>query len=69
LIPQEETMVMLTEDGYIKRLPPDTFRTQARGGKGVVGLATKEENINYFFHCLLDLWSLDQYILFMDCFP
>jgi DNA gyrase subunit A len=45
LIPQEETMVMLTEDGYIKRLPPDTFRTQARGGKGVVGLATKEEDI------------------------
>ncbi len=45
LIPQEETIVMLTEDGYIKRLPPDTFRTQARGGKGVVGLSTKEEDI------------------------
>lgn len=45
LIPQEDTVVMLTEDGYIKRLPPDTFRTQARGGKGVVGLSTKEEDI------------------------
>ncbi len=45
LIPQEETIVMLTADGYIKRLPPDTFRTQARGGKGVVGLSTKEEDI------------------------
>lgn len=45
LIPQEDTIVMLTEDGYIKRLPPDTFRTQARGGKGVVGLSTKEEDI------------------------
>jgi len=45
LVPQEETIVMLTSDGYIKRLAPDTFRTQARGGKGVVGLATKEEDI------------------------
>lgn len=42
LIPQEETIVMLTDDGYIKRLPTDTFQTQARGGKGVVGLQTKE---------------------------
>jgi DNA gyrase subunit A len=44
LIPDEQTIVMLTADGYIKRLPPDTFRTQHRGGKGVVGLATKEED-------------------------
>lgn len=44
LIPQENTIVMLTADGYIKRLPPDTFRSQGRGGKGVVGLATKEDD-------------------------
>lgn len=44
LIPKEESMVMITADGYIKRLPPDTFRTQGRGGKGVVGLTTKEED-------------------------
>lgn len=44
LIPNEGTVVMLTSDGYIKRLPPDTFRTQARGGKGVAGLTTKEED-------------------------
>ncbi|MFO0764772.1 MAG: DNA gyrase C-terminal beta-propeller domain-containing protein [Patescibacteria group bacterium] len=44
LVPQEECLVMLTEDGYIKRLPPDTFRAQHRGGKGIVGLATKEED-------------------------
>jgi DNA gyrase subunit A len=44
LVPDEETIVMLTADGYIKRLPPDTFRTQHRGGKGVVGLTTKEED-------------------------
>ena len=37
LIPNEETIISLTEDGYIKRLLPDTFRSQKRGGKGVVG--------------------------------
>lgn len=44
LVPNEETMVMMTRDGYIKRLSPDTFKTQARGGKGVIGLSTKEED-------------------------
>jgi DNA gyrase subunit A len=50
LIPNEPTMVIVTRDGYIKRLPTDTFKTQARGGKGVVGLTTKEEDIvEHFF--------------------
>lgn len=44
LIPKESTVVMLTTDGYIKRLPPETFKKQKRGGKGVVGLTTKEED-------------------------
>lgn len=44
LIPNEETMVMMTRDGYIKRLDPNTFKVQARGGKGVIGLSTKEED-------------------------
>lgn len=44
LIPEEPTVVMLTADGYVKRVPPDTFRTQGRGGKGVAGLTTKEED-------------------------
>ena len=35
---------MLTMGGYIKRLPTDTFRAQGRGGKGVMGLSTKEED-------------------------
>jgi DNA gyrase subunit A len=35
---------MLTHEGYIKRLPPETFRTQGRGGKGVMGLTTKEQD-------------------------
>ncbi len=44
-IPNEQTVIMITEDGYVKRLPPDTFRTQERGGKGVAGLKTKEEDV------------------------
>jgi DNA gyrase subunit A len=45
LVPNEPAIVMLTRDGYIKRLSPETFRTQSRGGKGVIGLTTKEEDI------------------------
>ena len=50
LIPKESTIVIITRDGYIKRLPPDTFKTQLRGGKGVIGLTTKEEDsVEMFF--------------------
>ncbi len=45
LIPNESTVVMVTNDGYIKRLPPDTFKVQERGGKGVIGQQTKEEDV------------------------
>jgi len=45
LIPNEPTVVIVTNDGYIKRLPPDTFKVQTRGGKGVIGTTTKEEDI------------------------
>lgn len=44
LIPNEMTILMMTHDGYIKRLPTDTFRVQGRGGKGVMGLTTKEQD-------------------------
>ncbi len=44
IIPNEPAILMITRDGYVKRLPPDTFRTQTRGGKGVIGLTTKEED-------------------------
>ncbi len=44
LIPNEDIVVMITRDGYIKRMAPDTFKTQSRGGKGVIGLTTKEED-------------------------
>jgi DNA gyrase subunit A len=48
LVPNEEAMIMMTRDGYIKRIPPDTFKSQGRGGKGVIGLSTKEEDMVEF---------------------
>jgi DNA gyrase subunit A len=42
LVANEETIISFTEDGYIKRLPTNTFRTQKRGGKGVTGGNIKE---------------------------
>lgn len=44
LVPLEPCVITLTESGYIKRLPPSTYRTQRRGGKGVTGMATKEDD-------------------------
>ncbi len=45
LVPNEPTIILSTRDGYIKRMPIDTFRSQGRGGKGVIGLTTKEEDV------------------------
>ncbi len=44
LIPNEETIVMLTKTGYIKRISPKIYKMQGRGGKGVSGMTTKEED-------------------------
>jgi len=44
LIPNETTVVMITRDGYIKRVAPETFKVQKRGGRGVIGLTTKEQD-------------------------
>jgi DNA gyrase subunit A len=44
LIANEETIITMTETGYIKRVPRSTFKLQERGGKGVIGMTTKEED-------------------------
>ena len=44
LIKNEETVVALTHFGYIKRMPIDTYRSQKRGGKGISGISTREED-------------------------
>ena len=44
LIKEEQTVVTLTHFGYIKRMPIDTYKSQRRGGKGITGLSTREED-------------------------
>ena len=44
LIPNEDMIVALTRGGYIKRMSPSVYRTQGRGGKGVIGMTTKDED-------------------------
>ncbi len=45
LIPVQDVVITITETGYIKRIPCETYRVQRRGGKGLIGMKTKEEDI------------------------
>ncbi len=45
LIPQEDIFVTMTANGYIKRIPADTYRTQNRGGRGVKGMTINQEDV------------------------
>ena len=49
LVPEEETILILTQGGYVKRIKTDEYRVQRRGGKGVIGVVTKEEDVAYEF--------------------
>jgi DNA gyrase subunit A len=52
LIAEEDVVVTITRDGYMKKLPKDTYRTQGRGGKGIIGLTKKEEDaVEHLFVC------------------
>ena len=60
LIADEEMVVVVSHSGYIKRIPSDTYRQQHRGGKGVIGMGTKDDD--YIEHIFVA--SAHQYILF-----
>jgi len=45
LIPKEETIISLTQDGYIKRVVPSFYKVQHRGGKGIIGMETRGEDV------------------------
>ncbi|MGX8833195.1 DNA gyrase subunit A [Amedibacillus sp. YH-ame6] len=45
LIPVEDIVITMTTNGYIKRIPTDTYRTQNRGGRGIKGMTTNEDDI------------------------
>ncbi len=50
LIPNENVIITYSSGGYVKRLPPDTFKSQRRGGKGLIGSDVAEEDfLSHFF--------------------
>ena len=63
LIDEEEVLITLTRQGYIKRLPADTYKVQNRGGKGVIGHTTKDDD---FVENLFITSTHDQILFFTN---
>lgn len=63
LIPQEETIITFSQSGYIKRVPPNAFRSQKRGGKGLIGSDVTEED---FLTHLIAAETHDNILFFTD---
>ncbi len=63
LVPLEETIVTLTTGGYIKRINPATYKIQKRGGKGIIGMKTMQEDIVEHF---LSASTHDNLLFFAD---
>ncbi|KIL42896.1 DNA gyrase subunit A [Jeotgalibacillus alimentarius] len=63
LIPQENLIVTLTHNGYIKRLPASTYRSQKRGGRGIQGMGTNEDD---FVEHLLTTSTHDTILFFTN---
>lgn len=63
MIPQEEAVITQTHDGYIKRLPPGTFKRQRRGGKGIKGGAINEADVLAHF---IGAYTHDNILFFTD---
>jgi len=52
LIPEEDCIITLTQGGYVKRMNPKNYRAQHRGGKGISGITTREEDSVRFLSCV-----------------
>ena len=63
LIEKHECVITMTHEGYIKRLPADTYSAQHRGGKGVIGMSTKEED---FIENVIALCSHSYLLMFTN---
>jgi DNA gyrase subunit A len=63
LIAREEVLISITQRGYIKRVPVSTYRAQTRGGRGVTGMATREEDA---VQLLFTADTLDTILYFTD---
>lgn len=63
LVPLEETFITISEQGYIKRVKDDTYKTQKRGGVGIKAMTTKDEDsVRHLFKCS----THDQILFFSD---
>ncbi len=63
LVKDEEVLISITERGYIKRVPSYTYRSQGRGGRGVTGMATRDEDVVEF---LFAAHTLETVLFFTD---
>lgn len=63
LIPEEESILILTQGGYVKRISPEEYRAQRRGGRGVSGLELKAEDVTLH---ILSASSHDDLLFFTD---
>lgn len=63
LIAEEEALITLTQKGYIKRISPSAYKTQKRGGKGIIGIKTQDED--FVEHFILAS-TLDKLLFFTD---
>jgi DNA gyrase subunit A len=63
LIPDVKVLVTLTERGYVKRLNADTYRTQRRGGRGIKGMVTREQDV---VRHILTCMTMDDLLFFTD---
>ena len=63
IIPVEESVITMTTNGYIKRLPVDTYHTQNRGGRGIKGMALNEDDVIEF---ILTMSSHDYLMFFTN---
>ena len=63
LIERHECVITMTHAGYIKRLPADTYTAQHRGGKGIIGMSTKEED---FIEKVIGLGSHSYLLMFTN---
>lgn len=63
LIEEEDVLITLTNEGYVKRTPMSTYKVQNRGGKGIMGLTTKEDD---FVHSLFITSTLNTILFFSN---
>lgn len=63
LIPVEDVIISLTNNGYIKRMPVDTYKSQNRGGRGVKGMATNDNDV---VSSLMNMSSHDDLLFFTN---